>query len=119
MKLNINTVKSLLRIIGSLKGIHELKIKIRNIIPQKSNTLCKWSQDKSKWLMKLLMQDGDIETHPGPTELTLVTLNCRGLKNEEKLKQLLHRFTTSHDVTSNIIISLQETHLNYDTFKYR
>ena len=108
-----------MRIIGSLKGIHELKIKIRNIIHQKSNTLCKWSQDESKWLMKLLMQDGDIETHPGPTELTLVTLNCRGLKNEEKLKQLLHRFTTSHDFTSNIIISLQETHLNYDTFKYR
>ena len=78
-----------------------------------------WIQNAMEWTSKMLTRDGDIETNPGPSEVTLVTLNCRGLKKEEKLKQLLHRFMTSHEVHSDIIISLQETHLEYDTFKYR
>ena len=76
-------------------------------------------KDGSKWMIKLLIRSGDVELNPGPKEMTLVTLNCRGLKNEEKLKQLLHRFTKSHDIYSGLIIALQESHLDYDTFKYR
>ena len=76
-------------------------------------------KNHSCWMFKLLTRDGDVEKNPGPEEITMVTLNCRGLKNEGKLKQLLNRLTTTHNIYSNLIITLQETHLDYNSLKYR
>ena len=39
------------------------------------------------WTWKLLRRDGDVEMNPGPMDTTLVTINCRGLKDEGKLRQ--------------------------------
>ena len=114
---NTLKAKSLLCIITGLNLIrmYKCKIKVRAMDTSPRNG----HKDESEWLVKMLIQDGDVESNPGPSKMTLVSLNCRGLKNEEKLKQLLHRLVTSHDIHSDIIISLQETHLNYDTLKYR
>ena len=76
-------------------------------------------KNHSSWMFKLLTLDGDVEKNPGPEEITMVTLKCRGLKNEGKIKQLLNRLTTTHNIYSNLIITLQETHLNYNSLKYR
>ena len=64
---------------------------------------------------------GDVETNPGPDlhELTMVTLNTRGLKNKNKLTQLINRIQSSHNPTSNLIFALQETHIEYDDVKYK
>ena len=64
---------------------------------------------------KLLLRSGDIESNPGPEVLTLTTQNCRGLKNKEKVKQLLCRLNNS---AGTQIIALQETHLESAYIKY-
>ena len=63
-----------------------------------------------------LLRSGDIESNPGPETLTLMTQNCRGLKNKDKLKQLLNR--CHKDKSSTQIIALQETHLDSAFIKY-
>ena len=67
--------------------------------------------------MLVLLQSGDIELNPGPISITFVTQNCRGLKKEEKLRQLLHRTYTSHK-NDNLIMALQETHIETNNLKY-
>ena len=70
-------------------------------------------------IMKLLLAlCGDVESNPGPEfqELTMVTLNTRGLKNKNKLTQLINRIQKSHNPTSNLIFALQETHIEYNIF---
>ena len=71
------------------------------------------------WTWKLLRRDGDVEMNPGPMDTTMVTINCRGLKNEGKLRQLLNRFSKSHNIYSNLIIALQETHLDHNSLNFR
>ena len=71
------------------------------------------------WTWKLLRRDGDVEMNPGPMDTTLVTINCRGLKDEGKLRQLINRISTSHNIYSNLIIALQETHLEYNSLNFR
>ena len=75
----------------------------------------------SEKITKLLLAlCGDVKTNPGPElqELTLVTLNTRGLKNKNKLTQLINRIQKSHNPTSNLIFALQETHIEYNDVKY-
>ena len=67
--------------------------------------------------MLVLLQSGDIELNPGPISITFVTQNCRGLKKEDKLRQLLHRTYTSHK-NDNLIMALQETHIETNNLKY-
>ena len=69
----------------------------------------------------LLAQCGDVETNPGPElhELTMVTLNTRGLKNKNKLTQFIYRIQKSHNPSSNLIFALQETHNEYNDVKYK
>ena len=70
---------------------------------------------------QLLSLCGDVESNPGPElqELTMATLNTRGLKNKNKLTQLLNRIQKSHNPTSNLIFAMQETHIEYDDVKYK
>ena len=76
------------------------------------------------WLWNLLRQSGDIESNPGPNtnagvgSMTLTTLNVRGLKKETKFKQLLNRLHKQSHLNSSVIITLQETHLEYNNLKY-
>ena len=73
-----------------------------------------------KWSEKsLIMLCGDVERNPGPIDISLVTLNCRGLKNKEKFNQLMTRLQNSHPVTSNLIIALQETHVEKSNLKFK
>ena len=65
----------------------------------------------------MLLCSGDIESNPGPEMLTLTTQNCRGLKNKDKLKQLLCRCNKDKS-TNTQIIALQETHLDSAFIKY-
>ena len=46
---------------------------------------------KTEFDKLIMMKSGDIERNPGPEGLRITSQNCRGLKNKEKLKQLLHR----------------------------
>ena len=69
------------------------------------------------WWMLVILQSGDIELNPGPISFTLITQNCRGLKKEDKLRQLLHRTYTSHK-RENLIMALQETHIESNNLKY-
>ena len=63
--------------------------------------------------MLLLLVAGDVERNPGPEDITLVTQNCRGLKNKDKLKQLLNRLSNMK-IGNTKIVALQETHLDLD-----
>ena len=69
----------------------------------------------------LLALCGDVESNPGPElhELTMATLNTRGLKNKNKLTQLINRIQKSHNPTSNLIFALQETHAEFNDIKYK
>ena len=69
----------------------------------------------------LLALCGDVESNPGPElhELTMATLNTRGLKNKNKLTQLINRIQKSHNPTSNLIFALQETHVEFNDIKYK
>ena len=73
----------------------------------------------SKWRRILLILSGDVEVNPGPemTEMTLVTLNCRGLKKENKLRQIINRVRKEHK-SNCLIVALQETHIDQDNLKY-
>ena len=66
----------------------------------------------------ILLRSGDVERNPGPESMALVTLNCRGLKKESKLKQLINRIYKTHSSNENLIVALQETHLEYNNLKY-
>ena len=66
---------------------------------------------------KLLLQSGDIESNPGPESLILTTQNCRGLKNKDKIKQLLYRLNANTSMGTQII-ALQETHLESSYINY-
>ena len=70
------------------------------------------------WSHKLILLSGDVELNPGPLDLTLVTINCRGLKKEQKFKQLINRLRQSPASDRNLIVSLQETHVEYNSLKY-
>ena len=74
----------------------------------------KWS-----WSSFIILCSGDVEKNPGPIrEATLLTLNCRGLKNQNKLRQLLNRLYSSHNISKNFVAALQETHLEFSTLSY-
>ena len=64
---------------------------------------------------QILLRSGDVEKNPGPECMTLLSQNCRGLKNKDKLKQLLSRL---NKITQTKIIALQETHLETSLLKY-
>ena len=68
------------------------------------------------WMWLQIMRSGDVESNPGPLDVTLITLNCRGLKRDHKFKQLMNRVQTDH--RSNLIVALQETHLNINNLNY-
>ena len=68
------------------------------------------------WLETLLLHAGDVERNPGPQDVTLITLNCRGLKNEHKFRQLINRIQSDHH--SNLIVALQETHVKFNNLSY-
>ena len=72
---------------------------------------------KNKILFTILLRSGDIERNPGPINLKLVSQNCRGLKNKDKLKQLLFRSNKLYSEDTKII-ALQETHLESTFIKY-
>ena len=68
------------------------------------------------WLSLLIQLSGDVEKNPGPLEMTMITLNCRGLKKEQKFKQLISRINSNHH--SNVIVALQETHIDFNNLNY-
>ena len=68
------------------------------------------------WMWLQIIRSGDVESNPGPLDVTLITLNCRGLKRDHKFKQLMNRVQTDH--RSNLIVALQETHLNINNLNY-
>ena len=76
------------------------------------------------WLSLLIIMSGDIETNPGPDSashfgrISLTALNVRGLKKETKFKQLLNIFHRQSDLNLTTIITLQETHVEYNNLKY-
>ena len=47
----------------------------------------------------------------------MITLNGRGLKRENKFRQLLNRIQLDHN-GSNLIVALQETHVELNTLNY-
>ena len=69
------------------------------------------------WLGSLILLSGDVEVNPGPLDITLITLNGRGLKRENKFRQLLNRIQLDHN-GSNLIVALQETHVELNTLNY-
>jgi exonuclease III len=61
---------------------------------------------------------GDVETNPGPNELTLMTQNCRGLSDYNKLRAIL-RNKSKMFTKSKAVLALQETYLmNDDMIKW-
>ena len=65
----------------------------------------------------IMLRAGDVEKNPGPDELTLVSQNCRGLKNNIKIKQLINSIGILPN-GNNKIVALQETHLEDSLLKY-
>ena len=75
---------------------------------------CKIINPLVMWLLLLL--SGDVESNPGPGDITLISQNCRGLKCKDKLKQILCRANNIRG--SSKIVALQETHLESSYLKY-
>ena len=74
--------------------------------------------DTSQWTGKrILILSGDVESNPGPG-ITLISQNTRGLKRDSKLRQLINKIYKSHNITNNLIVALQETHLETANLKY-
>ena len=48
--------------------------------------ICEKSIVLMSWMKYRLLLSGDVEKNPGPVDIALVTLNCRGLKKEHKFK---------------------------------
>ena len=95
----------------------ENKIKVTYTVNEMSNDYNE--QCKIKGFDRIiLLRSGDVERNPGPESMALVTLNCRGLKKESKLKQLINRIYKSHSSKDNLIVALQETHLEFNNLKY-
>ena len=88
----------------------------RNLLSQTLETeIINWQN----WhCAKKLLLAGDVEANPGPG-ISMITQNCRGLKKDSKLKQLLNRIYKDHVDLNNIIIALQETHLEKTYLKYQ
>ena len=80
----------------------------------KSNFKCVASWDARI----LLKRAGDVELNPGPTEMTLISQNSRGLKKDTKLRQLLNKINRSHNNSNALIVALQETHIESSNLKY-
>ena len=70
------------------------------------------------WLKLFILLAGDVELNPGPLNITLATLNCRGLKKYQKFRQLINRINTLQNSSPNLIITLKETHLEKNSLKY-
>jgi exonuclease III len=64
-------------------------------------------------LALLLALCGDVETNPGPDNLILMTQNCRGLQDYNKLRLVLKNKNAIMS-KSKSILALQETHLMND-----
>jgi len=66
----------------------------------------------------LLALCGDVELNPGPDKITLMTQNCRGLQDYNKLR-LLIKGTRAILNKEKAVLALQETHLmNDDMIKW-
>ena len=78
---------------------------------------CKVEKDDT-WRWILILSCGDIEKNPGPLDVTLMTLNCRGLKNENKFRQLISRLHSDGSKMGTAIIALQETHIEFNHLNY-
>ena len=80
----------------------------------------KISEKYYKYLsLLLLMIGGDVEVNPGPERMTLITQNCRGLKKDAKIRQLINRIYKSHSNCDYLLVALQETHLDVTNLKYQ
>ena len=80
------------------------------------NCICEKSIALVSWLRLRIVLSGDVEINPGPFDMTLITLNCRGLKKETKFRQLLSRIALDH--RTNLIVALQETHIESNNLNY-
>ena len=78
--------------------------------------ICEKSIALVSWLRLRIVLSGDVEINPGPFDMTLITLNCRGLKKETKFRQLLSRIALDH--RTNLIVALQETHIESNNLNY-
>ena len=75
--------------------------------------------DNKMWSIRMSLRlAGDIELNPGP-EMILATQNCRGLKRENKLRQLLNRIHKLNTPNASMIFALQETHIEKSNLKYQ
>ena len=85
------------------------------VVPQ--SALIYFYKNTRKYAFLILLRCGDVEQNPGPDEWSLLSQNCRGLKNKDKLKQLLNQL---HKINNNStkVIALQETHLEQSSLKY-
>jgi len=81
-----------------------------------------------KWILKsclyinlqkmFLLLCGDVELNPGPHKLMLMTQNCRGLQDYNKLRSLLRNKMAVMN-KNKAVLALQETHLlNDDMIKW-
>jgi hypothetical protein len=108
-----------------------------NVITNKAEYKSKWGRKTSESIMsqilkaiittskiismiiELLLCRQNVETNPGPwnekskkPNLSVITYNCNGLGNMQKLKRLLAKCTKL--IKQNCIVMLQETHLADD-----
>jgi hypothetical protein len=66
----------------------------------------------------LLALCGDVESNPGPDSITLMTQNCRGLQDYNKLRLLIKNKNSVLN-KERAVLALQETHLmNDDMIKW-
>ena len=116
----------LTKILSSYKRVHTMRL--NNYMSIKTLTRFRYNSNmiglqltvrkKEDWRRNLIIRCGDVERNPGPLEITLVTLNCRGLKNDQKFKQLINRCHSEWSGRGNAIIALQETHIESNYLNY-
>ena len=105
--------------IGLMKTVEICRIQYRTkkaLFKKNFKLKCINTKHTAGWMIFLILRSGDVEMNPGPLDLTLISLNCRGLKKEQKFKQLLTRIHMTHH--SNVIAALQETHLEINNLNY-
>jgi hypothetical protein len=86
------------------------KTKVSNLI--RNN--CYYNGQRHRGLLTVITLMYDVELNPGPS-LKIITLNCRGLGNQEKFRLILNR---AYDIINKslAIIMLQETMIINDNY---
>ena len=116
VEINTNLIKTNIKYISKTDRLKSHLSRLNSInCTTKENIIerCSWDSDQ-------LCRCGDVEKNPGPElgDIAIVSQNCRGLKQEHKIRQLVSRIKNQFLTNETLIVALQETHIETNLLNY-